>query len=45
MDSLIASVPTRIIGNAMTFGFYLLQLHDLVADIMPLDMTCITHRT
>jgi hypothetical protein len=45
MDSLIASAPSRIIGNAMTFGFYLLQLHDLVADIMPPDMTCITHRT
>ena len=45
MDSLIASVPTRFTGNAMTFGFYLLQLRDLVADIRLPDMTCITHHT
>ena len=45
MDSLIASVSTRAIGNAMTFGFYLLQLHDLVADIRPPDMACITLHT
>jgi hypothetical protein len=45
MDSLIASVPTRVIGNAMTFGFHLLQLPDLIADIRPPDMACITHHT
>jgi hypothetical protein len=45
MDSLIASLPTRVIGNAITFGFYLLQLHNLVADIGPPDTACITHRT
>jgi hypothetical protein len=45
MDSPIASVATRVIGNAMTFGFYLLQLHDMVADIGRPDMACITHHT
>lgn len=45
MDSLIANVPTRVIGNAMRFGFYLLQLHDLLVDIGPPDMACITHHT
>ena len=45
MDSLIASVPTRVIGNAITFVFYLPQLHNLVADIGPPDTACITHHT
>jgi hypothetical protein len=45
LDSLITSVATRVIGNAMTFGFYLLQLHDLVSDIRPPDTACITHHT
>jgi len=43
IDSLIASVPTRVTANAMACGFYLLQLHDLVADIGPPDMACINH--
>jgi hypothetical protein len=44
MDSLIANVPAHVIGNAMTFGFHLLQLHDLVADVRPPDMARITHQ-
>jgi hypothetical protein len=43
MDTLIASVPTRVTVNAVACGFYLLQLHYLVADIGPPDMACMTH--
>jgi hypothetical protein len=45
MYSLIARVPSRVIGNVVTFGFYLLQLNDLVADIGSPDIGCITHHT
>ena len=45
MDSLIASGPTVVIGNAITFGYYLPQLHDMVANIGTPDMARITHHT